>query len=83
MVRTSGGLGPRTTVFDRFNRLIQRGLWQEILAALVACAVPPRNAMVNSTSVRAYRAAAGGKGGRKACPSAGRGADERPRSTPS
>ncbi len=31
--------GPRTTVFNRFNRWRQRGLWQEILAALVACAV--------------------------------------------
>ncbi|WP_174503956.1 hypothetical protein [Acidiphilium sp. C61] len=61
----------------------QRGLWQEIFAALVACADPPRIAMVDSTSVRAHRAAAGGKGGRKARPSAGRGVDGRLRSTPS
>ncbi|KDM65871.1 hypothetical protein [Acidiphilium sp. JA12-A1] len=58
-------MGPRTTVFNRFNRWSQRGLWQEIFAALVACADPPRIAMVDSTSVRAHRAAAGGKGGRK------------------
>ena len=75
--------GPRTTVFNRFNRWSQRGLWQEIFAALAACADPPRIAMVDSTSVRAHRAAAGGKGGRKARRLAGRGVDGRPRSTPS
>ena len=37
-------------------------MWQELLAALVACADPPRIAMVDSTSVRAHRAAADGKG---------------------
>jgi transposase len=33
--------GPYTTVFNRWNRWSQRGLWQGIYAALVACADPP------------------------------------------
>ena len=54
--------GPRTTVFNRFNRWSQRGLWQELFAALVACEDPPRVAMVDSTSVPIAppRAAKGG-----------------------
>ena len=51
--------GPRTTLFNRFNRWSQRGLWQELLAALAACAEPPEVVMVDSTSVRAHRSAAG------------------------
>ena len=73
--------GPRTTVFNRFNRWSQRGLWQNIFAALVACADPPRIAMVDSTSVRAHRSAAGGQGGRTIRRPAGREMDGRPRST--
>ena len=52
---------PRTTVFNRFNRWSQRGLWQEIFAALAACGDPPRSATVDSTSVRAHRSVADGK----------------------
>lgn len=57
--------GPRTTVFNRFNRWSERGLWQEIFAALSHCDDPPLIAMADSTAVRAHRAAAGGKGGAK------------------
>jgi transposase len=73
--------GPRTTVFNRFNRWGQRGLWQDLFAALVACDGPPLLAMVDSTAVRAHRAASGPKAGRTARPSAARGAGTRPRST--
>lgn len=73
--------GPRTTVFNRFNRWSQRGLWQDIFAALVACADPPCIAMVDSTAVRAHRSAAGAKGGSKTRRSVGRAVDGRPRST--
>jgi transposase len=31
--------GPSTTVYNRFNRWSRRGLWQDILAALIATAV--------------------------------------------
>jgi transposase len=75
--------GPRTTVFNRFNRWSQRGLWQELFAALAACEEPPVIGMIDSTSVKAHRSASGAKGGSAAKQSAARAVDARPRSTPS
>jgi transposase len=75
--------GPRTTVYNRFNRWSKRGLWQELMAELVAAAGPPEVAMIDSTAVRAHRSASGAKGGSRARPSAAREAAARPRSTPS
>ena len=57
--------GPRTTLFNRFDRWSEKGIWQGLLAALVACEDPPDFAMVDSTAVRAHRSAAGAKGGSK------------------
>ncbi len=62
--------GPRTTVFNRFNRWSQRGLWQQLYAALAGCSDPPLLAMVDSTTVRAHRSGRGAKGGLKIRPSA-------------
>ena len=73
--------GPRTTLFNRFNRWSERGLWQQLFAALAACDDPPVVAMVDSTAVRAHRSAAGAKGGSTAKRSAARAAGARPRST--
>lgn len=73
--------GPRTTLFNRFNRWSQQGIWQALLAALAGCGDPPAIAMVDSTAVRAHRSAAGAKGGSIARPSAVRAAARRPRST--
>jgi transposase len=75
--------GPRTTLFNRFNRWSQKGIWQDLLAALAACDDPPGVAMVDSTAVRAHRSAAGAKGGRTGKRSAARAVDRRPKSTPS
>lgn len=72
--------GPRTTVFNRFNRWSQRGLWQQLFAALAGCADPPLLAMVDSTAVRAHRSAAGAKGGRRNRRSAARAAGRLPKS---
>ena len=73
--------GPRTTLFNRFNRWSERGLWQQLFAALAACEDPPMVAMVDSTAMRAHRAAAGAKGGNSIRQSAARVADPRPSST--
>src|SRR5215217_2165265 len=54
--------GPRTTLFNRFDRWSERGLWQKLLARLASCSEPPDVAMVDSTSIRAHRSAAGAKG---------------------
>lgn len=75
--------GPRTTLFNRFNRWSEKGIWQALLAALAACADPPEVAMVDSTAVRAHRSAAGGKGGSGTKRSDDRAAAPPPRSTPS
>ncbi len=75
--------GPRTTVFNRFNRWSQRGLWQDLFAALLACEEPSMISMADSTSIKAHRSAAGGKGGPIARPSAAPVAAGRRKSTPS
>ena len=74
--------GPRTTLFNRFNRWSERGLWQELFAALAACEEPPLVAMVDSTAVRAHRSASGAKGGSTARLSVVRAAAAQPKSTP-
>jgi transposase len=57
--------GPRTTLFNRFNHWNERGLWQQLFAALAACDDPPMVAVSDSTAARGHRAAAGAKGGSK------------------
>jgi transposase len=56
---------PYTTVFNRWNRWSQRGLWPRIFAALVACADPPRVTMIDSSAVKAHRSALARKRGRR------------------
>jgi transposase len=60
--------GPYTTVFNRWNRWSQRGLWPQLFAALAACAEPPEVALIDSTAVKAHRAAAGAKKGHPGVP---------------
>lgn len=73
--------GPYTTVFNRYNRWSKRGLWQAIFAALVECADAPKLVMIDSSAVKAHRAASGAKGGRKIRRSDARAAGARPKST--
>jgi transposase len=63
--------GPSTTVYNRFNRWSRRGLWQDILAALIET-VPNDTRSIDSTSIKVQRSAAGGKGGPKRKQSASR-----------
>ena len=73
--------GPYTTVFNRYNRWSQRGLWRRIFEALVEREGPPALAMIDSSAVKAHRSASGArKGGRKIRPSAARAAGARPKS---
>jgi transposase len=75
--------GPRTTLFNRFNRWSKRGIWQNLLSALAAREQPPETAIADSSSVRAHRSAASAKGGSEARPSGARAVAARPKSTPS
>jgi len=74
--------GPPTTIYNRFHRWSARGLWQQLFRAL-ATASPGDVYMIDSTTAKAHRSAAGGKGGRRNRRSGDRGAAARPRSTPS
>ncbi len=73
--------GPRTTVYNRFNRWSKRGLWQKLLAELVEAGAAPDLAMIDSSAVKAHRSSSGAKGGNATRRSAARAAGARPRST--
>ncbi|WP_339164093.1 IS5 family transposase [Methylobacterium bullatum] len=57
--------GPRTTVYNRFNRWSRRGFWRAMLAALAKAGWSGEAAAIDSTYVKAHRSAHGGKGGAK------------------
>jgi transposase len=61
--------GPCTTVYNRYNRWSRRGIWKRIFDTLAA---KSRDSLhfIDSTIVKAHRAASGAKGGRKIKPSA-------------
>jgi transposase len=55
--------GPSTTVYNRFHRWSAKGIWRRMFEALVQSA--DRGIyMVDTTTVKAQRSAAGGRGGR-------------------
>jgi len=54
--------GPPTTIYNRFHRWARRGIWRHLFAAL-ATADPGGIQMIDSTTAKAHRSAAGGKGG--------------------
>lgn len=72
--------GPYTTAYNRFNRWARRGVWKRVFDTL---AIKSRDSLhlIDSTIVKAHRAAAGAKGGSKTRRSAGAAAAARARST--
>src|SRR5260370_14093189 len=54
--------GPPTTIYNRFHRWARRGIWRQLFGAL-ATADPGGIQMIDSTTAKAHRSAAGGKGG--------------------
>src|ERR1700674_3640678 len=56
--------GPYTTAYNRFNRWSRRGIWKRIFDRLAS---KSRDSLylIDSTIVKAHRAASGAKGGRK------------------
>ena len=73
--------GPRTTVYNRYNRWSKRGLWQKLFVELVSVEAAPDLVMVDSSAVKAHRSASGGKGGSISRQSAAAEVDEPRRST--
>ena len=75
--------GPRTTIYNRYNRWSQKGHWQYLFAALTeSLAGAPEQISIDSAHVKAHRSAGGGKGGLLYRPSAAPREAATPRSTP-
>ena len=74
--------GPYTTVYNRFNRWSRRGIWKRIFDTLASRS---RDSLylIDSTIVKAHRAASGAKGGSKIRRSASVAAVAPRKSTPS
>ena len=71
--------GPSTTIYNRFHRWAARGIWRDLFGALVR-AEPGGVQLIDSTTAKAHRSAAGGKGGPSSRRSAALAAGERQKS---
>ncbi len=73
--------GPYTTAYNRFNRWSRRGIWRLVFDKLAS---KSRDSLylIDSTVVKAHRAASGAKGGRKIRRSASAAAGEPRKSMP-
>jgi transposase len=56
--------GPYTSAYNRFNRWSRRGIWKRIFDTLAEKSNDSLH-LIDSTIVKAHRAASGAKGGRK------------------
>jgi transposase len=72
--------GPPTTIYNRFRRWTMQGVWRRLFDALVKAA-PGDAHLIDSTTAKVHRSAAGGKGGMSARRSGARAAAARPRYT--
>lgn len=61
--------GPYTTVYNRYNRWAQAGVWLRIFGALAERS-PDSLHLIDSSIIRAHQHAAGGKKGARITPSA-------------
>lgn len=73
--------GPYTTVYNRFNRWSRQGIWFEMFEALTGSTGIIGTVAIDSSTIKAHRSAAGGKGGRTSKRSAAHAAGAQPKST--
>ena len=57
--------GPHKTVYNRFARWSERGIWQKRLVAVAGTQDTPGQVALDSSHVKTHRCASGGKGGPK------------------
>jgi transposase len=55
--------GPKKTLYNRYVRWAERGIWEGIFSALAGAANVPDRLMIDSTIVKVHRSAGGAKGG--------------------
>lgn len=75
--------GPKKTLYNRFVRWAERGVWEGIFSTLSGGEDAPDRLFIDSTCIKVHRCAGGGKGGPWLMVSAGRRADATPSCTPS
>jgi len=73
--------GPKKTLYNRFVRWAERGVWEGIFNALAGAEGVPDRLFIDSTCIKAHRTAGGAKGGPWPMVSARHGAVATPRST--
>ena len=57
--------GPPTTIYNRFVRWAERGVWERLFRELAGRGRSTETQMIDSTHIKAHRSASGGKGGSK------------------
>ena len=57
--------GPPTTIYNRFVRWAERGVWERLFQELARRGRSTDTQMIDSTHIKAHRSASGGKGGSK------------------
>lgn len=75
--------GPKKTLYNRFVRWSERGVWERIFKELATIPDLPDRLFLDSTCIKVHRCAGGAKGGPWLMVSAGRTAAATPSSTPS
>ncbi|MGO9005580.1 MAG: IS5 family transposase [Beijerinckiaceae bacterium] len=55
--------GPHKTVYNRFSRWSEKGVWQKIFESVADHSDPPEKAASDSNHVKVHPSANGGKGG--------------------
>ena len=73
--------GPKKTLYNRFVRWAERGIWEAIFSALAGAEDAPDRLFIDSSCIKVHRCAGGGKGGPWLMVSAARKVDATPSST--
>ena len=79
----AGVYGPKKTLYNRFVRWAERGIWEAIFSALAGAEDAPGRLFIDSSCIKVHRCAGGGKGGPWLMVSAARKVGATPNSTPS
>ena len=74
--------GPHTTIYNRFNRWSKAGIWRQMLQQVTTSEAADLQC-IDSTTAKAHRCSAGGKGGPERRRSGAAAAGEPPKPMPS